>query len=336
MGAADDFAKETVNRLGPSAYLVNFVPSAVFVTLTWALFTSHLLPWAAPLDKVAPGIPSVVQSAKDVTVATLVLLVIVVFLGAVLLRPFQISAVQLLEGYWHDRFGLRLLEPLAVELQIRRLDAAEPWLDLPEFEAKVPSFREVAAAARARYRLDLRAARAVRMCEKYPLDRGWFLPTGLGNILRRGETTAGERYGLNTMVVYSRLYPHLGPSVNSSVANRLDLIDTTCTFTILFAVQSVLALPLVWRVDWWSLVPVGYLLFAGVAYRGARSVAERFNETLYVAFDLHRFDMLKALHRRLPGTPETELVENEELSRFLAQNQAWPTTRRRWHYDHGD
>jgi len=240
------------------------------------------------LPNADPGVVSVVQSAREITTPVLVLLVLTAFLLAVLLRPFQISAVQLLEGYWRNRWGLRLLEPFAVETQIRKLDAAEPWIKHTASGPKNSGFGELATAIRAKGHLDRRAARARRLRDKYPLDRWTFLPTRLGNILRRGETTAGERYGLETMVVYPRLYPHLSTSVHGSVSTRLDLIDATCTFTILFAVQALLALPLVWRVDWWSLLPAAYLLLALVAYRGARSVAERFNETLYVAFHLHR------------------------------------------------
>jgi hypothetical protein len=335
MGAVDDFAKETVGRLGPGAYLVNVVPAAVFVLFTWALFTAHLLPWAGPLPNADPGIPSVIQSARDLTLAPVVLLAIVVALLAVLLRPFQVSAVQMLEGYWDSRFGLRALAPIALERQIRKVNAEEVWAGESHWDPSNTTFAGLAEHSRRERRRAWRRARAQRILATFPLDKSDFLPTRLGNTLQRGETTAGERYGLNTPVTYPRLYPYLSPSVSGSVVNRLDLLDTCCTFVIVFVLQALMASPLVWRADWWSLLPVTYLVFAGIAYRGARSVAERFNETLRVAYDLHRFDMLRGLHRKLPDNAGDELLENAELSEFLTQEQPLPKrTRPSWPYDH--
>lgn len=336
MGIVDDAAKETVNRLGPGAYLVNIVPSVVLVLITWALYAAQLMPWVTPTGP-APGAASVVSSARDhLGLAGGALLIVAVVVGAILLRPFQIAAVQLLEGYWQGRVGLRLFEALAVERQIRKFDAHATWRNARPRESRETRLRSVARASRQNRRRLRKAMLGEQAVRRYPLSRADFLPTGLGNVLRRAETTAGERYGLDTVVMYQRLYPYLSASVSNSIANRLDLIDTACTFVIVFVTEAVLSAPLIWRLDVWSVVPAVFVLFAAIAYRGARSVAERYGDALCVAFDLHRFDMVRALHRKLPRTPESELTENEELSNFLAQSLPWPKkTRRGWSYDHG-
>jgi hypothetical protein len=96
VGVVEDATKETVTRLGPGAYLVNIVPSVVLVAVTWALFSSQLLPWAAPNP--AAGAAAVLRAAQGLGVAGGILLLVAVVMVAILLRPFQISAVQILEG----------------------------------------------------------------------------------------------------------------------------------------------------------------------------------------------------------------------------------------------
>jgi hypothetical protein len=54
-----------------------------------------------------------------------------------------------------------------------------------------------------------------------------------------------------------------------------------------------------------------------LAYRGAITTARKHARLLATAFDLHRFDMLDALHYELPLTPQDELELNSRLSKFL-------------------
>jgi hypothetical protein len=54
-----------------------------------------------------------------------------------------------------------------------------------------------------------------------------------------------------------------------------------------------------------------------LAYRGAIATAQGHSTLLATAFDLHRFDMLQALHYELPPTPISELALNRQLSDFL-------------------
>jgi hypothetical protein len=142
------------------------------------------------------------------------------------------------------------------------------------------------------------------------------MPTLLGNVLRDGEDNAGRRYGLK-FNVYPRMYPSLSPKLDSAISAQLDVLDTTSALCIVFALITLLALPLLAHLDWWSLVPLVAILASAISYRGAITTARRHGTLLATAFDLHRFDMLTALHYELPLTPEDELKLNEELSGFL-------------------
>jgi hypothetical protein len=51
----------------------------------------------------------------------------------------------------------------------------------------------------------------------------------------------------------------------------------------------------------------------------ALAVAAAYGQALEAAFDLHRFDLLTALHLPLPANLTGEVAANQELSRFLRQ-----------------
>ena len=58
-------------------------------------------------------------------------------------------------------------------------------------------------------------------------------------------------------------------------------------------------------------------------------------KNLLAAFDLHRFDLLVALHLPLPFNRATESLTNGDLSDFLRRGQAWePYDEPDFHYQH--
>ncbi|MFI8281101.1 hypothetical protein ACIGBH_40825 [Streptomyces sp. NPDC085929] len=60
-------------------------------------------------------------------------------------------------------------------------------------------------------------------------------------------------------------------------------------------------------------------MLSALAYRSALNAAILYGQALQTAFDLHRFDLRRALHLRLPPDLATELAWNDGLSAFLAQ-----------------
>jgi hypothetical protein len=158
----------------------------------------------------------------------------------------------------------------------------------------------------------------------------------LGNVLRRAETTAGERYGLKTVEMYPRLYPYLSPRLDAEISEQLNGIDVMATFVLVFGIETLLYAPLLWRVDWWSIIPVLFVGFAGLSYRGATTAAIHYGQLLITAFDLHRFDMISALRLPLPDNGESEYASNKRLVDFLLvdDRELSPENRRLLTYDH--
>lgn len=297
--------------LGGSRFsLVNLLPSAFFVTFTVTLIASGAYTRSEPslttiLDKFGkePGFAIAATFG--------------IFLLAVLLRPFQVAIVQFLEGYWRRWGPLEFASDVATERHRRIRDTADRISRaLEPDQPSTMTLADAAYYARQRHGFNRLVTRATVTMDRYPADER-LMPTLLGNILRDGEDNAGGRYGLDMNVVYPRMYPLLSPKLDKAISTQLDLLDTTSALCVAFALSALVSLPLIAHLDWWSLVPTMAVLMSVFAYRGAIATAQGHSILLATAFDLHRFDMLQALHYELPPTPKRELALNRQLSDFL-------------------
>jgi hypothetical protein len=307
--------------LGGSRFsLVNLLPTAFFVAFMTALIASGA--YTRPEPSLTPVLDEFKKNPGLAVAATLG-----IFLLAVLLRPFQVAIVQLLEGYWRRWRPLEFANDLATERHRRIRNTADiTRRAVQPDEPSVREFGDVVYYARqldAFRRINTRASAIV---DRYPPIQGSgdsgddrLMPTLLGNILRDGEDDAGYRYGLDMPVVYPRMYPSLSPKLDKAISAQLDMLDTTSALCVVFGLIALLTLPLTTRMDWWSLVPLVAMLMSLLAYRGAITTARGHSTLLATAFDLHRFDMLQALHYQLPLTPRDELELNRELSDFLGR-----------------
>jgi hypothetical protein len=298
----ENVATESGKALGPRS-VVSLLPSALLALLVVILRISG-----------APGEPQIskVMNFLEKPGAGLVLLVVVVLLATIILQPLQIAVVQLLEGYWEGTPSAgrlaslrRTLSDVGREIQRRRYQTLD-------FTAHSPH-PGVSAAQRFAAKQELRY---------FPETEEHLLPTRLGNILRATEDRAGGRYGLSTNKLYPRLYPFLkeplAKELDDSI-DRLDLAAHLCVAMLSATVASLgLLLPNAWK-SWWMLVPIGTLMLAWLAYRAALTAAKNHGELLETAFDLHRFDLIAALHYPLPADPDEEYDFNTKLSELLKE-----------------
>lgn len=265
-----------------------------------------------------------------------VVVVFAVFVLAVLLRPFQAALVQLLEGYWKNWPALKHVEAFSIERHRRIRHTSEVIREACRDQAPsaTRALRDVAQAQRLKRRTKTVKMKAGAIVDRYPkphweedrnggIDKyqNFLMPTLLGNTLRDGEENAGQRYGLTLQVVAPRLYFNLSPKLDSAISQSLDLIDTTAAMCVSFAVAAVASLPLIGRWDRWSFIPLAAAALSVLAYRGAIRISRGHARLLATAFDLHRFDMLAALHYELPITPERERKLNQKLSQFLGSKE---------------
>ncbi|MGW1913503.1 hypothetical protein ACWCQS_22890 [Streptomyces sp. NPDC002076] len=76
---------------------------------------------------------------------------------------------------------------------------------------------------------------------------------------------------------------------------------------------------LLWRSGWRLLLAVLLALVSRLAYLAAVHAAVGYGQYVEAAFDLHRFDLLGALHLPLPTDREQEQRANESLGMLWRQ-----------------
>jgi hypothetical protein len=290
--------------------VVELLPNTVLLVLVVVLSASGAATSTPSLDRLAAGLHAL--SSIEVVGAALVILVM-----SFVMYPFQPALVRLFEGYWGDSRVGRMLAKLGIELHRRR------WSRLMGI-----------ADSDVEPRRDGVVEKALDELELYPADDDRLLPTRLGNILRAAEDSAGQRYGLDTVTLWPRLHPYVTGALAESLAAVRDQLDVSVRLCATFTIATAIATGLLVNDGWWLLVPASTAILAWIAYRSAVSAATAFGEELHVAFDLHRFDLLRGMHYPLPTTLDEERARNDELTRFLQSGRPIGGRSRAHRYSH--
>lgn len=311
-----DLAQAGTKALGGARFsLVNILPGAVLGTVVVAAARSGAYGHGeVSLDRIFP-------QGGAASAGAAILYVFALFVFGVLLQPFQIALVQLLEGYWGQGVLGRNLGRLAVERHRRRYTTALALQDWEPASVASKPFAEMVTIAKYYAAGERLKGRADALLKQLPVEPDHLMPTMLGNILRNGEDSAGDRYGLDALVAYPRMYPSLSKPLGDAMSRQLDVIAVTAGMCVCFVLSALATTPLVTRLDRWSAVPAVLLLLGLLAYRGALRAAAEHATLFATTFDLHRFDMLRTLHYGLPATAEKERVFNHNLTNFLSSRQ---------------
>lgn len=268
--------------------MVGFVPCGLVVTCLWALIRAEIFTGRSDWTRAIPADPGAAAG-------TLLALTACSALLALLLHPFQVRAVRVLEGYWGRWPATAGLAGVLVEIQRRH------HLALQE---KASHTGPVAADA------------GRRLAARPPVDV--LLPTALGNALRMGELSAGERYGLTTLSAWPRIYMQVSDRMSEALRSTRDALDTAVNLCWSFVALTVVLAAGLYdepRARW---LPLLTLVLAVVAYKGAVVAAQAYSGLMHAVFDLHRFDLLEALHHRLPAERDEEQQVFEQVSKLFA------------------
>lgn len=136
------------------------------------------------------------------------------------------------------------------------------------------------------------------------------MPTRIGNILKAAEMYPYLRYGMDSACLWPRLYQVMPLHITATIENVRGSIEFMIEITSLsttFAIVSGICLLYIGASWWLFLISFwGGMLVAWFAYQGAIGHALSYAEQIKVAFDLYRFDLLKALHLPEPTTRKEE------------------------------
>jgi hypothetical protein len=269
------------------------VPSAVF-------WLGGLLVWIAHFGSTAlemwfTHLTPILQGVVLISV-----LLVSALAGSIIQRLIPLL-LRLLEGYcprWLG--GLRLL---CVNHQRRVFTKAQNrWEELRIKEHKMPD--DFGPEERHEYAvLDQRL-------KHFPTQIDQLMPTRLGNMLRAAEQRPTEKYGLDVLVCWPRLWLILPENARTELVEARANLNTAVGFwlwSMLFLLWTSLA--------WWAF-PIG-LIAAFCVYRWIIGTAEVYGDLLEAAFDIHRIALYQALHWPPPTRTDEEPAAGKVLSSYL-------------------
>jgi len=320
---------------------VNLAPSAILAVTVWLAVRAD----AFTSTNLRPGD---VFASFPLDAGGVLIFVLLVFGLAILLQPFDIHAVRLLEGYWSGtRLGAAVANVAAVRHRRRfqfiedGLDAADKSVedalvgdsDLPglPIEEQARRHRDWSEAKR-------KAGLARRWRPLYPPSKDEVMPTMLGNVLRAAERRAGERYHLPTVESLPRLHQHFSDRMAAAYNAAVDALDAAAMMTLSTALACVVSVVAYFDDAAMYWLPIGLGVASLLSYRGAIVAAAQHGLFMETAFDLHRFDLIKALHLDLPRDADEERTIGERLHEFWKcvdvddARDEWEGVKY-WHYD---
>jgi hypothetical protein len=293
-------AGSTVKEFGLRFNVVSLLPTTTLVLFILALFTS-----GAP--GTSPSLRRMLNTIDHLSGTQLAAVALLVLLLALILHPLQLSLVRLLEGYWGPSAVGTSLSAIGVELHRRR----RQWL------AELTS--EKALSTEQVRRKDW----ATSQLEGYPAEDR-LLPTRLGNALRAAEDGASQRYGLPVVVMMPRLFPCLPDRFVDRFADLRNQLDIAARYCVVLMLATLISLPMLLPYGLWIAVPALTGVLSWTSYRSAVQAARSYGEGLYTAFDLYRFDLLRALRYPLPADTAEEARMNQKLRARFADGIPLP------------
>jgi hypothetical protein len=282
------------------------------------------------------------QLDTTIQVILIVAALILVAASALVAERLTLPLLKLLEGYWTRPAWLRNLliayrrwrwrrwlervEPLRIkqrrgnltfteERELRDLEA-QPALTEQQIE-RLRKLRERAARFSAQ-ELD-RLMRGESFLRATPPTDPLRMPTRLGDALRAAERRPYEKYGLDTVICWYRLWMLLPTEAKTDIAEARLELDR--------AVRASLwgALFLVWTPWlWWVALPIG-LVVPFLAYNVSMlSAAALFGDLVESAFDLYRMRLYDAALLSRPTSAADERQHGAQLTAILWRGETDP------------
>ncbi len=246
--------------------------------------------WQATLAGLAPLVEHE-QLAVFIALPTLV--VLSAALEGVLILP----TLRLLEGY--GSLWLPLRATAVGWTRARAARAREDWQALAELEPATLSGEQ-----RARF-VDLDLA-----LRRIPANAADYMPTALGNVLRAAERRPTEKYGLDAVICWPRLWLLLPDDAREQINEARANLDTGARIWLwgFFFLFWTILTPLA--------VPVALLAMLS-AYRWLVGAAESYGDLLESAFDLFRPRLYDSLRWPLPEDTAQEFAAGQLLTEYL-------------------
>ncbi len=244
----------------------------------------------------------VLQQSQPYQVGLLIVGLIVIVTSAAIVQRGDRAMLRFLEGYW-PRWMKNLLHEFFTKRHIEQWNKnSQRWQEL---------YKKI--------RTDEDSLTSEELNEYAQLDwlilhspskNNQFMPTRLGNLLRASEYRSRERYGLDAVVCWPRLWLLLPDSTRKELQEARAALNTAvriCLWSLLFLVWTPLA--------WWA--PLLALPAAWLSYRMALNTAAVYVDLLEATFDVHRQLLYQSLRVKLPQNPIKESEDGKKLTQYI-------------------
>lgn len=291
---------EAARSVSPRFNLVSLIPSALLAFGIGSLILSDSF-------SNVPSIQLLIKRLEDVNVFLGSVLLLTILSFALIMHPFQLLLVRILEGYWEQVPVLRNLRYFGIEINRRR-----------------------------RLKITKRTHDDDLIARLYPPNIEDFLPTRLGNVLRAAERRAGKSHGFTDPVkMFPRIYPYMSSQLAEAIGDARDDLDVACRMCVVLWLLALISTA-VFAVDGAVpatngavlAAPAAAALLAVLAYRGAVRIGEEYGKFLFYVFDLHRRDLIRALGYDPPRNPKEEKELISDITGWLVHDQPAPARHR--------
>jgi hypothetical protein len=337
-----------IQKMGGNFLVAAFVPAMGFIIATTLTFNNYL----------PPQLKCTNTNGACLIQSTLYLLLLTTVLGFTLFS-LSTFIYKSFEGYTFllgidtplgrsslrrqiKRFQKNQSDGQLVEKQITRIQLKI----IQEQNRQASSYRTRNAQRIKRYHEKIKSLRdrqysiASEKNEYFPPEQGYVLPTRFGNILRASEMYAGARYRIDSVPLWGRL-AHVIPPEGME---KIDQANNQCLFllngsvlasiyTVICLLASLYGLIKLQQGETSNLSSIHYDLIWVYLILGILSgaiawlfyIASLYNVSQYgnmirTAYDLYRFNLIEALHLRLPKNLKDERWLWRRISYFTVGN----------------
>jgi hypothetical protein len=273
------------------------VPALVFWLGGLAAWIVH----RRSLDAMKTQLGSLDRQGPGVQIAVLLTVLLALAGSGIVVGTLAVPVLRLLEGYW-PRWAGPLQLRLAGWLARRAADEAPAWQEA--YKRVRPPADPTAKDLAVYTRLERRRRRR-------PSSPGYFMPTPVGNIMRAAERRPFDKYGLDAVVLWPRVWPLLPDNLRSDLlAARasLDRAAIAAVWGVLFCAFAPLTL--------WT-IPIGLAAAATAVVIVIPDRAQVFGDLMEVAYDQNRTTLYSQLRWPLPANPKEERAEGRRLTSYL-------------------
>jgi len=298
-------------RTGARQFTRRFLLVSVFPT-SLLLFLIFGLLWSGAPGQ-GPSIQRAINTATELYGIRVWLLILVAIVTSLVFHPLQLSLVRFLEGYWDGWAVGRTIGNVLIRRHEMRQRDLEEAAEVDDDDDEELEHKEEEALGSRRW-----SERAAQLLERYPASPDRIMPTTLGNVLRAAEDLAGQRYGLDAPMIWPRLYVLLPVNVLRILNDLRVQLDIAAQLCVMLLIGAATSTWLLLGDGVWLSIPLALYALAWLAYRSAIAIATEYGSMVATAIDLYRFDLLRALHIRLPRNLDEELKTNADVCQILA------------------